>query len=92
MTTRAIRLFAISYLISGFNIFVSSFFTALNNGAVSALISFSRTLLFQVIAILVLPMILGLDGIWLAIVFAEIFALVVSSIVLIFNRKKYQYA
>ncbi len=91
MSTRAIRLFAISYLISGFNIFASSFFTALNNGAVSALISFSRTLLFQVIAILVLPMILGLDGIWLAIVFAEIFALLVSVFCLVWNNKKYHY-
>lgn len=91
MTTRAIRLFAISYLISGFNIFASSFFTALNNGLVSAIISFSRTLLFQVVAIFVLPLILGLDGIWLAIVFAEIFALVVSSMFLIWNRKKYHY-
>lgn len=92
MTTRAIRLFSISYLISGFNIFTSSFFTALNNGVVSAVISFLRTLVFQVVMIFVLPMILGLDGIWLAVVIAEILALVVSILCLFFNRKKYQYA
>ena len=91
MTTNAIRLFAISYLISGFNIFASSFFTALNNGLVSAAISFLRTLLFQVAMILLLPIIWGLNGIWLAVVFAEILALVVSFVFLYGNRKKYQY-
>ena len=92
MTTRAIRLYALSYLISGFNIFSSSFFTALNNGVVSAAISFFRTLVFQIVMIFVLPLILGLDGIWLSVVFAEILSLVVSSIFLVVNRKKYQYA
>lgn len=92
MTTNAIRLFAISYLISGFNIFASSFFTALNNGIVSASISFLRTLLFEVAMILLLPMIWGLNGIWLAVVFAEVLALVVSVIFLYCNKKKYQYA
>lgn len=91
MTTRAIRLFAISYIISGFNIFASSFFTALNNGIVSAAISFFRTLVFQVAMILVLPMIWGIDGIWLAVVFAEILALIVSIIFVVVNRKKYEY-
>lgn len=92
MTTRAIRLFALSYIISGFNIFASSFFTALNNGVISAAISFLRTLLFQIAMIFILPAILGLDGIWLAVVAAEILALIVSSIFLICNRKRYQYA
>lgn len=91
MTTNAIRLFGISYLISGINIFASSFFTALNNGFVSAAISFLRTLVFQITMILVLPMIWGLNGIWLAVVVAEILALIVSSLFLIGNRKKYQY-
>lgn len=91
MTTSAIRLFALSYFISGFNIFSSSFFTALNNGAVSAIISFLRTLLFQVVMIFVLPILWGLNGIWLAVVFAEILALFVSSAFLMSNRKKYQY-
>lgn len=92
MTTNAIQIFAMSYLISGFNIFSSSFFTALNNGAVSAAISFLRTLVFQVIMIFVLPIILGLNGIWLAVVIAEILSLIVSAIFLIINRKKYNYA
>lgn len=91
MTTNAIRLFSISYLISGINIFSSSFFTALNNGLVSAAISFLRTLLFQISMIFILPAIWGLNGIWLAVVFAEILALVVSILFLVCNRKKYEY-
>lgn len=92
MTTNAIRLFSISYLISGFNIFSSSFFTALNNGAVSAAISFLRTLVFQVVMIFLLPAIWGINGIWIAVVFAEILALIVSIVFLVVNRKKYEYA
>lgn len=92
MTTNAIRLFAISYIISGFNIFASSFFTALNNGLVSATISFLRTLVFQVVMILILPLIFGLNGIWIAVVVAEILALIVSIVFLVYNRKKYKYA
>ncbi len=91
MTTNAIRIFSISYLISGINIFASSFFTALNNGVVSAAISFLRTLLFQIAMIFILPLIWGLNGIWLAVVFAEVFALAVSILFLVINRKKYQY-
>lgn len=91
MTTNAIRIFSISYLISGINIFASSFFTALNNGVVSAAISFLRTLLFQIAMIFILPLIWDLNGIWLAVVFAEVFALIVSVVFFIVNRKKYQY-
>lgn len=91
MTTNAIRIFSISYLISGINIFTSSFFTALNNGVVSAAISFLRTLLFQIAMIFILPLIWNLNGIWLAVVFAEVLALIVSIIFLVVNRKKYQY-
>lgn len=92
ITTKAIRLFSISYLISGFNIFASSFFTALNNGLVSAIISFLRTLVFQVVMIYLLPAIWGINGIWLAVVFAEILSLIVSVTFLVKNKKKYQYA
>ncbi len=92
MTTVAIRLFSISYLISGFNIFSSSFFTALNNGVVSAVISFLRTLLFQIAMIFILPAIWGINGIWLAVVVAEILSFMVSLAFLIGNKKKYQYA
>jgi len=96
LTTKAIRIFSLSYIISGFNIFSSSFFTALNNGLVSAIISFLRTLVFQIVfqiaMIFILPLIWGLDGIWISVIFAEILSLIVSSIFLIINRKKYQYA
>ncbi len=72
ITTTAIRLFSTSYIISGFNIFASSFFTALNNGVVSAAISFMRTLVFQIIMIYLLPVIWGINGLWLAVTFAEL--------------------
>lgn len=91
MTTTAIRLFSLSYIISGINIFASSFFTALNNGLVSAIISFLRTLLFQIAMIFLLPAIFGLNGIWLSVVVAEILSLVVSIVFLIINKKKYRY-
>lgn len=92
ITTNAIRLFSTSYLISGFNIFASSFFTALNNGFVSAAISFLRTLVFQVVMIYLLPEICGINGIWLAVTFAEILSLFVSVMFLVKNKKKYKYA
>ena len=91
LTVNAIRLYSLSYIISWFNIFASSFFTALNNGFVSALISFLRTLLFQVIMILILPSIWGINGIWLSVVLAEILAIIVSMICFVKNRKKYNY-
>ncbi len=92
LTINAIRLYSLSYIISWFNIFASSFFTALNNGFVSALISFLRTLVFQVIVILILPELIGINGIWLSVLVAEIFALIVSVICFIKNKRKYEYA
>lgn len=92
LTTRAIRLFALSYLVSGLNIFSSSFFTALNNGVVSAIISFLRTLVFQIVMIFILPLIWGIDGIWLSIAFAETLSLIVCFVMFALNKKKYQYA
>ena len=92
LTINAIRIYALSYILSWFNIFASSFFTALNNGFVSALISFLRTLLFQVVMILILPSIFGINGIWLSVVLAEILALIVSLTCIIVNKKKYEYA
>ena len=91
LTVNAIRLYSLSYIISWFNIFASSFFTALNDGLVSALISFLRTLVFQVITILVLPNIWGIDGIWLSVLVAEIFSIIVSLICYAVNKKKYGY-
>lgn len=95
MTRRAFLLYSTSYLLVGINIWGSSFFTALNDGAVSAVMSFMRTLVFQVIAVLVLPMLLPpearLDGIWLATTAAELPALIVTVTFLLVKRKKYKY-
>ena len=91
LTSHAFRLFSFSFLLAGFNIYCSSFFTALNNGAISAAVSFLRTLVFQTSAVLILPLILDVDGIWLSNAFAEIFAFVISAIFLIAKRKKYHY-
>lgn len=91
MTTRGFQLYALAFLIMGFNVWGSAFFTALNNGPVSAAISFLRTLVFQSIAVLVLPALFGIDGIWLSIVAAELLSLVVTGIFLLMKRKRYQY-
>ena len=91
MTQHAFRVFSLSFLLAGFNIFVSSFFTALNNGLVSAIISFLRSLIFQIIFVLVLPMIWGLDGIWWSIMVADLFACVISVAFLWGKRKRYHY-
>lgn len=91
LTIRAIRIFSISYIISWLNIYASSFFTALNDGVVSAILSFLRTLVFQVLSIYLLPIYFGLDGIWVALIVAEGLSLIVSLIFLVKNRKKYGY-
>ncbi len=90
-TVNAIRLYSLSYIISGINIFASSFFTALNNGLVSAAISFLRTFIFLATAILVMPIILGLNGIWLAVLAAEAASLLVSAVFLKADQKRYGY-
>ena len=91
LTSRAFRLYALSFLIMGFNVYASSFFTALGDGVTSALISFLRTLAFQVIAILLLPLLLGIDGIWLAVTAAELAALAVSATMLLTKDKVFHY-
>lgn len=91
LTTEAIRIYAVSYLISGINIFASSFFTALNNGVVSAVISFMRMFVFQIVMILLLPVVLGISGIWTAVIAAEVLSVVISVLFLVKNRKKYSY-
>ena len=91
-TCHGFQLYSLSFLFSGFNVFGSSFFTALNNGLVSAGISFSRTLLFQVAAVLLLPLVLGVDGIWLAITVAELLCLLVTVSCLVKLRGRYHYA
>lgn len=92
LTVRAFRIFSIAYLLIGFNIYSSSFFTALNNGAVSAAISFARAFVFQVAAVLLLPLLFGIDGIWLAITAAEILALMVTIFFFMKMRGRYHYA
>ncbi len=91
MTVRAFVIYSFSFLFAGFAIWGSAFFTALNNGPVSAMISFLRTLIFQVAAVLILPLIWELDGIWISIVAAECMATFIAFIFLISLRKKYNY-
>lgn len=91
LTVRAFSIFSFSFLFSGYAIFGSSFFTALNNGLISALISFMRTLVFQVAAVLIFPLIWKVDGIWLSIVAAEVLSVIVTIIFIKTNKKKYQY-
>ena len=91
MTVRAFFFYSFSFLFSGISIFGSAFFTALNDGLTSALISFLRTLLFQVSAVLIFPLIWGIDGIWFSIVAAEMMALIVTLIFLAGKQKKYHY-
>lgn len=91
MTKRGFYIYTLSFLISGFNIYGSAFFTALNDGLVSAIISFLRTLLFQVVAVMVLPIFFELDGIWYAVIMAEMLALMVTVGFLITKRRKYRY-
>lgn len=91
LTVHAFKIYAIHFLLCGFNIFASSFFTALNNGGVSAAISFLRTLVFQTAAVIVMPIIFGVNGIWWAVVVAEVCAFIISTAFMIVKRKKYNY-
>ena len=91
MTVSAFRIFSGSFLLCGFNIFGSSFFTALNNGLLSAIISFARTLLFEIGAVLLLPLVFGITGIWSSIIIAEIAAVILTATFIFKNRSKYHY-
>ena len=91
MTVHGYIIYSFSFLPCGFNIFASSLFTALNNGLISAVISFSRTLVFQVFAIFLLPLLFGLDGVWFANVLAEFLALGVSIFFFVSRKRKYRY-
>lgn len=91
MTQRGFLLYSFSFLFSGFAIFGSGFFTALNDGLTSALISFLRTLVFQIAAVLILPLIFDIDGIWISIVAAEIAAVLITVVFLKVKRKVYRY-
>lgn len=91
LTERAFRFYSFTFLFAALPIFSSSFFTALNNGLISAVISFLRTVVFEVAAVLLLPPLLGSDGIWLSLVVAEAAATAVAAVCLVLNRKKYNY-
>jgi Na+-driven multidrug efflux pump len=91
LAVRGFRLFSLSFLFMGVNIFGSAFFTALNNGLISALISFLRTLLFQTAAVFLLPLWLGIDGVWLAAPIAEFLACLLTVFFFIGERKRYHY-
>ncbi len=91
MTRNGFMIYSISFIFVGFNIFGSSFFTALNNGIISALISFVRTFLFQFISILTLPIILGINGVWLSVTVAELLSLVLTTYLFFRMRKHYNY-
>lgn len=89
LTAHAFAVFSLSFLFSGFAILGSSFFTALNDGLTSALISFLRTLVFEAAAIMIFPLIWGIDGIWWSVVAAEILAVLVTILFLVKKRKRY---
>lgn len=91
LTHHGFMIFSFSFLFAGFSIYGSSFFTALNNGLISALISFLRTLVFQIAAVLILPAFLGIDGIWISIVAAEIMAVMITVFFIVKKRGKYHY-
>ena len=92
LTLRGYTIYAFSYILTGYNIFGSSFFTALNNGGVSAAISFLRTLVFQISAVLILPAITGnIEGVWFAVIVVELLSAIVTTAFLVAKRKKYRY-
>ncbi len=90
-TTHAFRIYMISNLLVGFNMFTSAFFTALNNGVVSAFAAFTRSIIFEISAVFLLPLWLGIDGIWLSITVAEALSLIVSLSLLLAFRRRYGY-
>ena len=91
LTLRGFLIFSFSFLFAGFAIFTSAFFTALNDGLTSAVISFMRSFIFQIAAVIILPVFWGIDGIWVSIIVAEVMAVTISLIFLYFKRKKYNY-
>ena len=92
LTTKGLRIYALGFIPCGINIFASAFFTALNNGGISLLISFSRTFLLQIIAVLVLPVFFALNGVWFSLVSAEAVALFLTAALFLLERKRYHYA
>ena len=91
LTVSGFRIYGLSFLFMGMAIFGSGFFTALNDGLTSALIAFLRTLVFQIAAVLLLPLVLGIDGIWYSVIVAELMAAAFCGIFMVIKRKKYHY-
>ena len=91
LTRSGFRLYSFAFLINGFNIYGSAFFTALNNGLLSALISFLRTLVFQMAIVLLLPLILGINGVWCSVAIAELLTLCVTGTFIVLKRNTYHY-
>ncbi len=91
LTLQGFKIFSFAFLFSGVSIYGSSFFTALNNGLISALISFLRTLVLQISAVLILPLILGIDGIWISIVVAEFMSMLITVTFIFKMKNKYHY-
>ena len=91
ITKRGFIIYSVAYLVMGYGIFASGFFTALSDGLTSGLISLLRTLVFQVLCIYLLPLVIGVDGIWISVFIAEGLALIVSIVLLVVKRKKYGY-
>ncbi|MBQ3051948.1 MAG: MATE family efflux transporter, partial [Clostridia bacterium] len=91
LTCDGFVIYSFMFLFAGYGIFSSAFFTALNDGLTSAVISFLRTLVFQIGAVMLLPLIWGVNGIWISVVLAELLADVVALIFLVGKREKYQY-
>lgn len=91
MTKKGFMIYSVSFIFVGFNIFGSAFFTALNNGIISAIISFVRTFLFQFIAIMTLPLLFGINGVWFSVTAAELLSLVLTAVLFLKMRKRYKY-
>ena len=91
LTRSGFRLYSFAFLINGFNIYGSAFFTALNNGLLSALISFLRTLVFQMTVVLLLPLLLGINGVWCSVAIAELLTLCVTGTFIVLKRNTYHY-
>lgn len=91
LTVSGFRVFALSFICMGYAIYGSSFFTALNDGVTSAIISFLRTLVFQIAAVMLLPLVWGIDGVWVSIMVAEFMAMALSFLFMAIKRKKYHY-
>ena len=91
ITITGMKIYALGFMFSGLSIFISALFTALNNGLISAIVSFARTLILQLLFVITLPLIFKETGIWLSVVISELFALIICFIFYIVNKKKYSY-